>query len=81
MKSSAALNNLLDTWRIVFLGGILIIIFFVYVFRLYNLQVVQYSEWLLKSNENRTHEINLPASRRVYLRPKGIYFSEKYSFI
>jgi penicillin-binding protein 2 len=71
MKSSSALNNLVDTWRIVFLGGILIIIFFLYVFRLYNLQVVQYSEWLLKSNQNRTHEINLPASRGSIYDRKG----------
>jgi penicillin-binding protein 2 len=63
MKSSSALNNMVETWRIIFLGVILIVIFFLYVFRLYNLQVVQYSTWLAKANENRTHEINLPASR------------------
>jgi penicillin-binding protein 2 len=63
MKNSSALNNMVETWRIVILGAILIGIFFIYVFRLYNLQVVQYSEWLAKSNENRTHDINLPASR------------------
>ena len=63
MKSSPALKNMLETWRIVFLGGLLIVIFFIYVLRLYNLQVVQYSDWLAQANDNRTHEINLPASR------------------
>jgi len=63
MKSSSALNNLIETWRIVLLGVILIAIFFIYVFRLYNLQVIQYSNWSAKANENRTHEINLPAAR------------------
>jgi penicillin-binding protein 2 len=71
MKSSSALNNNIETWRIVFLGGILILIFFIYAFRLFNLQVVQYSEWLAKSNENRTHEINLPASRGSIYDRKG----------
>lgn len=71
MKSSSALNNMIETWRIVFLGGILILIFLIYAFRLYNLQVVQYSEWLAKSNENRTHEINLPASRGSIYDRKG----------
>jgi penicillin-binding protein 2 len=71
MKGSSALNNMVETWRIIFLGGIIIVIFFMYVFRLYNLQVVQYSEWLAKSNENRTHEINLPTSRGSIYDRKG----------
>ena len=71
MKSSSALKNLVETWRIIFLGAVLIVIFFVYVFRLYNLQVVQYSDWLAKADENRTHEINLPASRGSIYDRKG----------
>jgi penicillin-binding protein 2 len=73
MKSSSALKNMVQTWRIVFLGGLLIVIFFIYVFRLYNLQVVEYSNWIAKSNENRTHQINLPSSRG------SIY--DRYGFI
>lgn len=71
MKGSAALKNMVQTWRIVLLGILLIIIFIVYVFRLYDLQVNQYSEWLAKANENRTHEINLPASRGTIYDRKG----------
>jgi len=71
MKSSAALKNMIQTWRIFFLGAILIVIFFIYVFRLYNLQVVQYSDWLALANENRTHTINLPASRGMIYDRKG----------
>lgn len=63
MKSSPALKNMVQTWRIMFLGVLLIVIFLIYVFRLYNLQVVQYSDWLAQANDNRTHTINLPASR------------------
>jgi penicillin-binding protein 2 len=72
MKSSSALNNLVETWRILFLGGILVIVFFIYVFRLYNLQILQYSEWLAIANENRTQEINLPASRGSIYDRKGL---------
>jgi penicillin-binding protein 2 len=63
MKSSPALKNMIQTWRIIILGVILIVIFLVYVIRLFNLQVVQYSDWLAQANDNRTHSINLPASR------------------
>jgi penicillin-binding protein 2 len=71
MKSSSALKNMIETRRIIFLGAILIAIFFIYVFRLYNLQVIQYSDWSAKANENRTHNINLPASRGSIYDRKG----------
>jgi penicillin-binding protein 2 len=63
MKSSSALQNMVAPWRIIFFGGILVLLSLVYVGRLFSLQVLQYSSWLAKSNENRTHEINLPATR------------------
>ena len=59
------------TWRIVLFGVILIGIFFIYVGRLFNLQVLQYSSWLAKANENRTHEINLPATRGMVYDRNG----------
>ncbi len=71
MKSSAALKNMVATWRIVIFAAILIIIFLVYVGRLYSLQVVQYTDWLSKSNENRTHEINLQATRGMIYDRNG----------
>jgi penicillin-binding protein 2 len=71
MKSSAALKNMVTTWRIVLFGVILIVIFGVYVARLYSLQVLQYSDWLAKSNENRTTEINLPATRGMIYDRNG----------
>ncbi|MFZ2095632.1 MAG: penicillin-binding protein 2 [Anaerolineales bacterium] len=63
MKSSAALKNMVTTWRIIIFGVILVVVFLIYVGRLFNLQVLQYSTWLAQANENRTHEINLPATR------------------
>jgi penicillin-binding protein 2 len=63
MKSSAALKNMVVTWRIIVFGVILIVVVLIYVGRLFNLQVLQYSTWLAQANENRTHEINLPATR------------------
>lgn len=71
MKSSAALKNMIATWRIVLFGAFLVVIFLVYVGRLFNLQVMQYSSWLAKSNENRTHEINLPATRGLIYDRNG----------
>ena len=71
MKSSAALKNMVATWRIILFGIILIVIFFIYVGRLFNLQVIQYSDWMAKANENRTHEINLPATRGMIYDRNG----------
>lgn len=73
MKSSAALKNVIATWRIILFGIILIAIFIIYAGRLFNLQVLQYSNWLAKANENRTHEINLPTTRGM------IY--DRYGFV
>jgi penicillin-binding protein 2 len=71
MKSSGALKNMVATWRIFLLGAILIIVFLIFVGRLYNLQVLQYSSWLAKANENRTHDINLPATRGMIYDRNG----------
>jgi penicillin-binding protein 2 len=71
MKSSAALKNMVATWRIIFFGIILIAVFFIYVGRLFNLQVLQYSDWLAKANQNRTHVINLPTTRGMIYDRNG----------
>lgn len=71
MKSSSALKNMVGTWRILAMGIILVIIFVIYVFRLLTLQIVQYSDWLALSDENRTHEINLPAARGMIYDRNG----------
>ncbi len=71
MKSSPALKNMVSTWRIVLFGAILIVIFLVYVGRLYSLQVIQYADWVAKSNENRTTELNLPATRGMIYDRNG----------
>jgi penicillin-binding protein 2 len=71
MKSSSALKNMIATWRILTLGIILIIIFLIYVGRLYNLQVLEYSNWSDLANNNRTHEINLSASRGMIYDRNG----------
>lgn len=71
MKSSGALKNMVATWRIIIFGVILIAIFFVYVGRLFYLQVLQYSDWSAKANENRTHELNLAATRGMVYDRNG----------
>jgi penicillin-binding protein 2 len=71
MKSSGALQNLVATWRIVILGIIIAALFFVYVGRLFNLQVLQYSDWSAKANDNRTHQINLQATRGMVYDRNG----------
>jgi penicillin-binding protein 2 len=71
MKSSGALKNMVATWRIAVLGIILVAIFFVYVGRLFYLQVLQYPTWSAQANDNRTHELNLPATRGMVYDRNG----------
>jgi penicillin-binding protein 2 len=71
MKSSAALKNMVATWRIILFGIILVAVFLIYTGRLFNLQVLQYSSWLAKANNNRTHEINLPTTRGMIYDRNG----------
>ena len=71
MKSSSTLKNTLGIWRVIIFGIILVIIFIIYVGRLYDLQVIQYSDWLAQSDENRTHDINLPAARGIIYDRNG----------
>lgn len=65
MKNSSALQNMVETWRIAAFIGIGVFVFILYVIRLFNLQVLEYGEWLALADENRTTEINLAAARGI----------------
>ena len=72
MTKSTALENTIQPWRIIVFGAVLLVIFLVFVLRLFNLQVLQHSEWIAQADENRTHNINLQAPRGIIYDRNGI---------
>ena len=76
MRNPATLTNNISSWRIVLFGFILLSVFVVYIGRLFTLQVVQYETWLSQAEDNRTHEINLQASRGIIYDRNGIILAQ-----
>ena len=76
MRNPATLNNNISSWRILTIGFILLLVFVVYIGRLFSLQVIQYQSWLDLADDNRTHEINLQASRGIIYDRNGIILAQ-----
>jgi penicillin-binding protein 2 len=72
MKNSSTLENTVDFWRITLFGLVVAVIFGVYLFRLYDLQVRQYATFLEQADQNRTIEINIPAQRGIIYDRNGV---------
>jgi len=65
VNSNANLDNTIDTWRLVVFGGVIILVFLIYIGRLFTLQILQNQSWLDQAEENRISEVNLPAQRGI----------------
>lgn len=67
MNTNANLDNTIDTWRLAVFGGVIALVFLVYIGRLFTLQILQNDVWLAQAEENRISEINLPAQRGIVM--------------
>ncbi len=65
MNSSPSLHNHLQPWRIVVFAIVLLLVFLLYLGRLFALQVVQGPQFLAQAEDNRTQTINTDAPRGV----------------
>lgn len=65
MNGNPTLKNTLSPWRILLFLVLLGVVFTLYVFRLFNLQIVEGAEWSALAEENRISEINIPAQRGI----------------
>jgi penicillin-binding protein 2 len=72
MNRSSTLNNNITTWRILTLVVVISIIFGIFTIQLFNLQIIQGSEWAAQAEENRITEISLPTLRGVLFDRNGI---------
>ena len=65
MNGSPSLHNNLAPWRIVVFGLVLLLIFAIYLGRLFSLQIIQGPDYVVRAEDNRTVEENLPAQRGI----------------
>ncbi len=75
-RGQPTIRNELEFWRILVFLGALGLVFLVFLARLFMLQVVQYEDWLAKSLENSTQEINTAAQRGVIYDRNGVVLAQ-----
>jgi penicillin-binding protein 2 len=67
MNGNPVLKNNVEFRRIIFFAVVVGIIFLIYLFRLFNLQIIQGPEWNAFAEDNRISEINLPSQRGIIM--------------
>jgi penicillin-binding protein 2 len=72
MNSSPSLYNHLQPWRITVFIVAVLLVFLIYVGRLFSLQILQGPTFLSQAEDNRTKEINIAAPRGVIYDRNGI---------
>jgi len=65
MNGSSSLHNNIERWRIFVFAGVILSVFIIFLARLFTIQIIQAPEWIARAEDNRTKEINIPASRGV----------------
>ncbi len=71
MNHSDALSNNIPRWRLYFLLGVVVLVFSIYVGRLFLLQVIENSSWVEQARGNSISDINLPAPRGIIYDRNG----------
>lgn len=67
INGNGTLRNKVEPWRIYAFAGLTGVVFFIYIIRLFTLQVVQGPQWTAQAEENRIKNINTPAQRGIIL--------------
>jgi len=75
-RGQPTIRNELELWRILVFAGALGLVVVVFLGKLLLLQVVQYDDWLAKSLENSTQEINTAAQRGVIYDRNGVVLAQ-----
>jgi penicillin-binding protein 2 len=71
MNETPTYQNTLNLKRIYIFAGLLVVIFLIYVFRLFNFQILQIDQWSARAEENRTRIVNIPAPRGIIYDRNG----------
>ena len=67
MNGNPVLKNNIEFRRIILFAVVVGIIFLIYLFRVFNLQIMQGPEWNALAEENRISEINIPSQRGIIM--------------
>jgi len=63
MNGNSNLTNIMELWRQRLFAAFVVIIFIIFLLRLFSYQILERDFWLASAEENRTSELNLPALR------------------
>lgn len=66
----------LEQWRLYTFMAVIGFIFFVFMLRLFYLQVLEHDNWLRQAEENRTEQINLAPQRGVIYDRNGVILAQ-----
>ncbi len=72
MKNSSTLQNTIESRRLYIFIAAVVVVFLIYVYRLFDLQINQFGTFFAKSEENRTITLNLPAQRGIIYDRNGV---------
>jgi penicillin-binding protein 2 len=72
MQAQPTIRNEIQPWRLLSFIGVVVVVFLIFLTRLFILQVVQGEEWLAKAAENSTDEINLSSLRGLIYDRNGV---------
>lgn len=64
-------KNTLEQWRILASTAVVVIVFFIYIAKLFNLQILEGSKWVALAEENRITELNIPTPRGIIYDRNG----------
>lgn len=64
-------ENHLDPRRLIVFTTLIAVIFFIYMGRLFTIQILQQEDWIARAEENRTQILNLPAPRGIIVDRNG----------
>ncbi len=66
----------LETWRVLAFMGVMVLVFVVYIGRLFSLQILQSDDFVAQAEENRTQQLSLPTRRGVIYDRNGILLAQ-----
>lgn len=75
-NTGSTLNNNVETWRILAFAGIMLLVFAIYIGRLFYLQVLNFEVYSQQAEDNRTTEINIPTQRGIIYDRNGIVLAQ-----
>jgi penicillin-binding protein 2 len=76
MNGNSNLNNDIELWRTRVFAAFIIIVFIIYLFRLFSYQILEGQQWLAFSDENRTTEVNIPTLRGTIYDRNGYVLAQ-----